>query len=372
MDDAVTRISGRFEGLLLALIGIAMAWFALFGSYEFLMNARFRWLTFAGSVLVLGMGGTVLCIPRLRLSPTGVGAFLLLAFVVAVAQPHTRDVNSLTLPFVHSEGGVPTVLGGNRYTIVGIDELNCSIIPGEPEYENRHVVLTGLLMRTPELDTEGRVAVLRPYSFCCAADALLIGIRAEGVAETSLTDQWVNVYGRISRLGSPLPILKIHRGAIRYASVPEDLILLIDQVNPYIPPRPKDGIMEKLSSGNYSIFLELAEAAGLPEDLRKYNMVTVLAPVDQAFEALSDGFVEKLLEKRNQRKLKAFVGKHVLIGLHMESDLRELTSAETITGDRVALEKIDGKLHAEGSRFLFKNSEAANGVIHAIYPALQP
>jgi uncharacterized surface protein with fasciclin (FAS1) repeats len=200
----------------------------------------------------------------------------------------------------------------------------------------------------------------------------LIGIRAEGVAEASLTDQWVNVYGRIIRLDTSLPTLKIQRGAIRYAAVPKDLVLVVDQVNPYMPPRPEDDVIAKLSSGNYDVFLKLATAAGLPEELQKYSMVTVLAPVDQAFEALPEGYAEKLLEKGNKKKLKAFVGRHVLVGLHMERDLRELDSVETLSGNRVRLEIINGKLHAQGSRFLFKNTEAANGVIHAIYPALEP
>jgi uncharacterized surface protein with fasciclin (FAS1) repeats len=368
----LNRIGGRFEGLLLLLIGFFVGWFALFGNYEFLMNLKFRWLTLGGAMLVLCMGFIVLLRPRIRFGFSSVGVFLLLAVVVAVARPHLQDVNSLTLPQVRGVEGVPLVINDTRYANVGIDELNRSIIPGEAEYEDRHVVMTGLFMRTPELDTEGRIAVLRPYSFCCAADALLIGIRAEGRADTSLSDQWVNVYGRIRRLDTPLPPLKIQHGAIRYASVPEDFILEIDHVAPYIPPRPKDGVMEKLASGNYSIFLQLAEAADLALELQKYDLVTVLAPVDQAFEALPEGFAEKLLSRRSQRKLKAFVGRHVLVGALLETDLSTLTSAETITGDRVKLEMVDGKLSAEDSRFLFKNTVAKNGVIHAIYPALQP
>jgi uncharacterized surface protein with fasciclin (FAS1) repeats len=62
----------------------------------------------------------------------------------------------------------------------------------------------------------------------------------------------------------------------------------------------------------------------------------------------------------------------VLVGLLMKRDLMKLTSAETITGGKIELSLVNGKLRAEASRFLFSNTEASNGVIHAIYPAILP
>jgi uncharacterized surface protein with fasciclin (FAS1) repeats len=48
----------------------------------------------------------------------------------------------------------------------------------------------------------------------------------------------------------------------------------------------------------------------------------------------------------------------------------KLSSARTITGKNLALTLVNGKLRVENSRFLFANTEASNGVIHAIYPAI--
>ncbi len=60
----------------------------------------------------------------------------------------------------------------------------------------------------------------------------------------------------------------------------------------------------------------------------------------------------------------------IFVGQLMDHELRELDSAGTITGGRVNITIVNGKLRAGGSRFLFENIEASNGVIHAIYPAI--
>jgi uncharacterized surface protein with fasciclin (FAS1) repeats len=218
----------------------------------------------------------------------------------------------------------------------------------------------------------GQVALMRPFSVCCAADALMVGMRAEGSADTVLTDAWVNVYGTVRRLEIPQPPLRLRHGAIRYSAVSAAYILAADSIAPYVRPRPEEGVMDKLSSGKYSVFHKLAERAGLAKMLEEHEMVTVLAPVDAAFESLPEGAVDGLLKKENRGRLVEFVGGHVLTGLLMDSDLRGLDEVTTITGGTVSITMVNGKLRAGGSRFLFKNIEVGDGVIHAIYPAIVP
>jgi uncharacterized surface protein with fasciclin (FAS1) repeats len=368
----MNHIAGYIEGALLILFGISAGCFALFGNYEFLMNQKFMWLTAAGSILVCIMGFVILFAPRTRAGGSGIGAFILLALAVAIAQPYAYDVNSLVVPGIRGEEGVPLMIGDTRYTFVSLDKMNRSIVPGDEEFEDRRIVMTGLYKQTPELEAQDQFALVRPLSVCCAADALLVGIRAEDKADTTLADQWVNVYGTIRRLDAPLPKPKIRHGAIRYASISEVFVLETDMVTPYIRARPKEDIMKKLEGGNFGIFADLAKRAGLPEMLEEQEMVTVLAPVDEAFDALPPGFIEELLEKQNRERLKAFVGNHVLLGELSESDLRVLTSAKTITGDTITIRKVNGRLRAGDSRFLFKNIVAEDGLIHAIYPVLVP
>jgi len=363
------RKAALIEGTVLLLLGIAVAWFALFGNYEYLMNPKFRWLTVTGSALVACMGVILLLAPRGRPGLSGLAAFAAIAAIVLAGKPYAYDVNSLTLPD-QGISGVPLTIGDARYEFIGLNELNTTIVVGKEGYDGRRIVVTGLLKRTPGLASSGQIAVMRPLSVCCVADALLVGILAEGRGDSILTDQWVNVYGTVRRLDTPLIPPKIHHKAIRYASVSTDYILEADSIAPYVRPRPKFDIMEKLADGGYGKFVELARRAGLPEMLKEYEVVTVLAPVDAAIDALPDGFVDELLEKKNRERLIAFVGGHVLIGRLMDHELRGFDSAETITGGRVNITIVNGALKAGGSRFLFENIEASNGVIHAIYPAV--
>ncbi len=350
------------------LAGGFAAWLALFGNYEFLMNPRFMWLTFAGGLLVCLMGLLTLFEPRETPGWWDLAALVVMALLVVIARPHTRDLSSLALPEVPGFEGVPLKIGDITYTQADLNQISRRDIPEEEDYADKQVVVTGLLKYSADLDAMNHVAVVRPYSVCCAADAFLVGIRTEGRGNPELEDQWVNVYGTVVPVETELALPKLRHGAIRYASVSKTYVLRPDSIMPYVRPRPVEDIMARLAGDRYTIFLRLAEAAGLARDIAGYEMVTVLVPVDQAFDALPEGEVERLLA--NPNALKEFVGNHVLVGLLMESDLNKLSSAETITGKDLTLTLVNGKLRVENSRFLFMNTEACNGVVHAIYPAI--
>jgi uncharacterized surface protein with fasciclin (FAS1) repeats len=372
MSGEKIHIASRIEGWLLALLSAAVLIFSLVGNYEYIMNPKFRWLTVAGSILVILMGAVLVRRPRNRPGLSALVAFAILAAIVLAGKPYAYDVNSLTLPDLQGVSGVPLTIGETRYDFIGLKEMNESIVPGEEGYEGRRIVVTGLLKRSDDLDASGQVALMRPFSVCCAADALMVGMRAAGTADSVLTDNWVNIYGTVRRMETDYPPLKLRHGAIRYSAVSEAYILAADSIAPYIRPRPKEGIMDKLDSEKFSVFHGLAEKAGLEKMLEEHEMVTVLAPVNAAFDALPEGTVDELLERKNRKRLVEFVGRHVLPGILMASDLRGIGEAETITGSTVSITMVNGKLRAEGSRFLFKNIEVSDGVIHAIYPVISP
>jgi uncharacterized surface protein with fasciclin (FAS1) repeats len=363
-------IAGSVEGLILILIGAFAVWLALFGNYEFLMNPRFMWLTATGGVLVSLMGLVSLISPRSRPGWSGILALSVLIAIVAIARPHGHDIHALALPVVPGFEGVPLELGDTRYEQVDLNDISRRDLEDEIDYAGRNVVLTGLLKLTPDLSAGGQFAVVRPFSICCAADALLVGVRAEGSVNPDLTDDWVNVYGTVSKVAAPMPLPRLRHGAMRYASVSKHYIVKLDSIMPYVRPRPAEDVMATLALGHYSTFVRLAEAAGLPDMLKDFDMVTVLAPVDEAFEALPPGTVDRLLSDPDT--LLAFVGNHVLVGCLMESHLRDLSSAETLTGGSVPIRKVNATLRVGDSRLLFENTEARNGVIHAIYPVLWP
>jgi uncharacterized surface protein with fasciclin (FAS1) repeats len=371
MNKLIGKGLSRSEGIILVMFGLAMTWFSILGNYEYLMNPRFRWLTVTGSVLVLCVGTALALVPRGRPSLSGIISFVAISAIVAIGRPYANDVNSLTLPDLQGISGIPLVIGDQRYSFIGLDEMNRNIVPGSEGYEDRRIVVTGLLKEGPELAADGHVAVVRPFSVCCAADALIVGIRAEGEADSLLSDKWVNAYGTIRRVENPLTSPRIRHGAIRYATLSKEYLLVTDRIEPYIRPRPTADIMERLSKGNFDIFLKLAESAGLREMLKNHEMVTVLAPVDASFDGMPEGFVEDISKRVNRDRLRSLIGRHVLLGSLNESDLRDIDSVKTITGETVLITLVNGKLRAGDSRFLFKNIEASDGTIHAIYPVIR-
>jgi uncharacterized surface protein with fasciclin (FAS1) repeats len=70
--------------------------------------------------------------------------------------------------------------------------------------------------------------------------------------------------------------------------------------------------------------------------------------------------------------LKQLVSSHIIMGRFYSRDLMEQESLETLNGQVLQVELSNGKLTISQSRLLFKDTEARNGVIHFIYPAITP
>ena len=70
--------------------------------------------------------------------------------------------------------------------------------------------------------------------------------------------------------------------------------------------------------------------------------------------------------------LKQFVSSHIIMGKFFSRDLMERERLETINGRVLLVELTNGKLRINKSRLLLKDTEARNGVIHFIYPAITP
>ena len=58
-------------------------------------------------------------------------------------------------------------------------------------------------------------------------------------------------------------------------------------------------------------------------------------------------------------------GRYYSRGLHGE------TSLETIHGENLGVETVNGKVRVEGARLLFKDVRARNGMLHLVYPSLR-
>ena len=164
----------------------------------------------------------------------------------------------------------------------------------------------------------------------------------------------------------------------------------------FLPPvviepdiRASDGVMHKISGGlllpkfmatdiydvlvadpNYSTLVAAIDATGLEDSLRT-GTLTVLAPDNEAFSALSDGFLEALLA--DPEALQDLLLYHVVEG-SLPSTLVEPGSLPTLY-DGLALDVRvgrNGRITFNGIPVVVPDILARNGIIHGISGVLIP
>lgn len=111
------------------------------------------------------------------------------------------------------------------------------------------------------------------------------------------------------------------------------------------------------------------KAAGLDEALSNDGPFTVFAPTDEAFAKLPEGTLEHLLA--NPEQLKQVLLYHVASGTVASSDVVKLDSAETLNGQKVAIDAKNG-VKINGATVVTADVMAHNGVIHVIDTVLIP
>ena len=132
------------------------------------------------------------------------------------------------------------------------------------------------------------------------------------------------------------------------------------------------------AAGEFNTLITAVQAAELEETLRGEGPYTVLAPTDEAFEALPDGTLDDLLADPTG-DLADILKYHVIEGAVMADDVAgmEGETVATVQGEELTIE-VDGDnvsfVDATGnsSQVTMADVEATNGVIHALDGVLMP
>lgn len=133
---------------------------------------------------------------------------------------------------------------------------------------------------------------------------------------------------------------------------------------------------EKLSAiaplakeAGFNTLVAAVEAAGLTQTLTEGGPFTVFAPTDEAFAKLPEGTVEALLA--NPEALKQVLLFHVAAGEVPAETVVTLDSAETLLGQKVAIDTKDG-VRVNDANVVQTDVKASNGIIHVIDTVLIP
>jgi len=148
------------------------------------------------------------------------------------------------------------------------------------------------------------------------------------------------------------------------------VVHVIDAV--ILPEELTDIVDTAVSAGSFSTLVAAVQAAGLEETLRGEGPFTILAPTDQAFEALPEGTVESLLEEENLGQLQEILLFHVIPGKVISPEIVTLDSAESQNGLTLDISVSENGVMVNNANVVTTDIDTSNGVIHVIDQVLIP
>uniref|UniRef100_UPI00313B59E3 fasciclin domain-containing protein n=1 Tax=Crocosphaera sp. Alani8 TaxID=3038952 RepID=UPI00313B59E3 len=131
-----------------------------------------------------------------------------------------------------------------------------------------------------------------------------------------------------------------------------------------------DIVETAVAAGKFETLVAAVKAAGLVETLSGEQEFTVFAPTDEAFAALGEENLEKLLKPENKEKLTAILTYHVVPGVYKSGDLED-GKVKTVQGSEVEIELGDSVM-VDDATVVTPDVMTSNGVIHIIDKVIIP
>jgi uncharacterized surface protein with fasciclin (FAS1) repeats len=145
---------------------------------------------------------------------------------------------------------------------------------------------------------------------------------------------------------------------------------VIHVIDAVVQPETRDIVEVASEDDRFSTLVTAVQAAGLVDALKGEGPLTVFAPTNDAFDALPDGALDSLLS--DTQALTDVLLYHVVDGKVMSTDVVELSEAETLLGEKLSIEVMDGSVMVNEAQVILTDIETSNGVIHVIDSVLLP
>lgn len=369
-QSVITKnIYGISEAVILLLLGGALLWFSVFGQYELLMNAKFKWLTIAGAAMVLVMGLVILFSVSQQRSGVNTAFFGLMFLIIIVGQPHLPNKNLEDYAKLSLPAGIWDQIDQTRFPEKKLTSLVTKL--ADEIYENRQSFTTiGIVKRLESLDVHGSFAIIAPLMFCCLADSIGTGFRVPDDGFKNLQDgQSIMISGRLAKEGDELDIPNFRFGKAMLSSVDKTYYLRPEKIMSYNRRDQLPLLTQKIiNDQNGQLFGKALEKSGILKELEKEGPFTIFLPVNQAIEILDDNPLDELAKN----DLKQFVLAHIVKGQFNSRDLASTENLSTLNNKELQIKYNFGVLKVNHTRVLLRDIEAKNGVIHFIYPTILP
>lgn len=120
------------------------------------------------------------------------------------------------------------------------------------------------------------------------------------------------------------------------------------------------------AQGRHNTFVGLLKASGYWDTFEAKREFTILAPNDDEFLALPQGFVASLYKPANKQKLYNLVKAHIIPEIVDVNKLRTLSEIRTISDYRLTVEHPGRDVLINGKKITHGDIRARNGIIHSI------
>lgn len=123
--------------------------------------------------------------------------------------------------------------------------------------------------------------------------------------------------------------------------------------------------------GNFSVFVQALDTAGLGGTLAGPGPYTVFAPTDEAFSRVPETAMEELFDDPKGILAETLLY-HMAPGRYTATGIAANDTLLTVQGSPIAVDSTGDSVAVNGARIVWRDVPAANGVIHAIDAVMIP
>ena len=117
---------------------------------------------------------------------------------------------------------------------------------------------------------------------------------------------------------------------------------------------------------------EYLNASDLKEEILALEEITILAPLDDAFAALSAKTYYGYLKEDNKNKLRNLINFHFVEGKFFKDNITDSINTVSLNGLDIEIKKVNGILYFNGAEVVVSDIPFRNGYIHLINRVLIP
>jgi len=253
------------------------------------------------------------------------------------------------------------------YPRVQIGEL--FLASRDPEHPHRRDQAPFVVLGMVEHDhlPDRSFTLAAPFVGCCSTHGFVrFRVAPSDEALEFEPGAWVAIFGRLASD----EVIPPRRGVARFSQIVAPVPIIPEHIVPARSIRTGPCVTDSLQADSLSIFRGILEASGLGSDLAAADGVVVLAPINAAFDHLTQSERTALDEPADPAELRQFVLRHIVPEDLTREELRSQPSVRSAAHAELPIE-LSPQFRIAGARVLFVDSSSRNGIVCIIDRVVQ-